>query len=222
MSSQQPHRDVAAYALGVLEPGDALRFEEHLGGCGRCAVQLSDFSGAARAVAALAGPGRGVAPPSAGLLERLTQGVRAQRRRDGRRRLVLAAVAAVLVVGTPVAVVAARGTAPVTVQRVVAKDPVSGVRASVALEDHGWGTEVAMRLTALPGPRVCRLVAIGKDGAEHPVLSWWVPDGGYGVSDGPGSAGPLDVTGGTDLHPAEIGRWEVRGENGERLLSIGG
>ncbi|MFD0431412.1 zf-HC2 domain-containing protein [Streptomyces zhihengii] len=45
MSSQQPHRDVAAYALGVLEPGDALRFEEHLGGCGRCAVQLSDFSG---------------------------------------------------------------------------------------------------------------------------------------------------------------------------------
>ncbi|TXS49133.1 anti-sigma factor family protein [Streptomyces sp. t39] len=222
MSSQQPHRDVAAYALGVLEPGDALRFEEHLGECARCTAHLSDFTGVARAVAELAGPGRTEALPSAGLLEGLTQGVRARRRRDGRRRLRLAAVAAVLVVGTPVAVVAARDPAPVAVQRVVAKDPVSGVRASVALEDHNWGTEVAMRLTALPGPRVCRLVAIGKDGAEHPVLSWWVPDGGYGVADGPGRAGPLDVTGGTDLHPAEIGRWEVRGENGERLLSIGG
>lgn len=222
MSSQQPHRDVAAYALGVLEPGDALRYEEHLGGCARCAAQLADFAGAARAVAALAGPGRSAAPPSAGLLERLTREVSEQRRRDGRRRLALAAVAAVLVAGTPFAVVAAREAPPAAVQRVVAKDPVSGVRASVALEDRGWGTEVAMRLTALPGPRVCRLVAIGKDGAEHPVLSWWVPDGGYGVADGPGRAGPLDVTGGTDLHPAEIGRWEVRGENGERLLSIGG
>lgn len=221
MSSQQPHRDVAAYALGVLEPGDALRFEEHLGRCPRCAAQLTGFTGAARAVAELAGHG-GPVVPSPGLLERLALGVRERRRRDGRRRLALAAVAAVLVVGTPAAVVAARDPAPATVQRVVARDPVSGVRASVALADRGWGTEVAMRLTALPGPRVCRLVAIGKDGAEHPVLSWWVPDGGYGVADGPGRAGPLDIAGGTDLHPAEIGRWEVRGENGERLLSIGG
>ncbi|MEV4335033.1 zf-HC2 domain-containing protein [Streptomyces sp. NPDC049597] len=223
MSRQQPHEDVAAYALGVLEPADAFRFEEHLAECVMCAVRLSDFTAVARAVAELAGPARADVRPSPRLLDRLTQHVALERRRARRRRLRLAAAAAVLAVGLPVAVVMAQdgGEQPAP-QRVVAADPVTGVRASVALEDRTWGTSVAMRLAGLPGPRTCRLVAIGKDGVEHPVLSWWVPAGGYGVADGPGYAGPLDIEGTTGLHTAEIGRWEVRGDRGERLLSIGG
>ncbi|WP_234020578.1 hypothetical protein [Streptomyces pristinaespiralis] len=132
------------------------------------------------------------------------------------------AVAASLIVALPTAVLTVRGAAEPAPPRVVASDPTTGVTASVALEDHGWGTAVAMRLTGLAGPRTCRLVAIGKDGVEHPVLSWWVPEGGYGVREGPGREGPLDLEASTGLHTAEIGRWEVRAESGERLLSIGG
>ncbi|WP_432068867.1 anti-sigma factor family protein [Streptomyces sp. C10-9-1] len=224
MTRQEPHRDVAAYALGVLEPGDAIRFEEHLPGCMRCTVHLSDFTAMAEALRELAEPGGLPTAPSPELLDRLTGRVRAQRRRAGRRRWAMGAAAAALVVALPVGVVAVHGPgAPAApVQRVAASDPVSGVRASVALADHGWGTSVAMRLSDLPGPRTCQLVAVGTDGAEYPVLSWRVPESGYGIDGATGSAGPLEIAGGTMLRSAEIGRWEVWGENGERLLSIGG
>jgi hypothetical protein len=222
MSRQQPHVDVAAYALGILEPADAFRFEEHLAGCVTCAVGLSDFTALAGALSELAGPGRIDARPGPKLLERLTGAVVVQRRRDRRRRLALVAVAASLIVALPTAVMTVRGVGEPAPPRVVASDPATGVTASVALEDRGWGTAVAMRLTGLAGPRTCRLVAIGKDGVEHPVLSWWVPEGGYGVREGPGREGPLDLEASTGLHTAEIGRWEVRAESGERLLSIGG
>ncbi|MGW5680100.1 zf-HC2 domain-containing protein, partial [Streptomyces sp. NPDC003860] len=46
----QRHEDVAAYALGVLEPADAHRFEDHLARCGRCRVQLSGFAATAGAL----------------------------------------------------------------------------------------------------------------------------------------------------------------------------
>lgn len=222
MSRQQPHRDVAAYALGILEPADAFSFEEHLAGCPACAVGLTDFTAVATALSELAGPGRVDARPSPKLLERLTGAVVEQRRWERRRRLRLVAVAAALIVALPAAVLTVREAGPPAAPRVVASDPVSGVTASVALEERGWGTAVAMRLTGLAGPRTCRLVAIGKDGAEHPVLSWWVPKDGYGVRAGRGTTGPLDLEASTGLHTAEIGRWEVRADSGERLLSIGG
>ena len=38
MRSQETHRDVAAYALGVLDEADAFRFEDHLMECPRCAA----------------------------------------------------------------------------------------------------------------------------------------------------------------------------------------
>lgn len=59
---QERHRDVAAYALGVLEPADAFRFEEHLSDCVTCTVQLSDFASLAASLSELGGPGR-VEPP---------------------------------------------------------------------------------------------------------------------------------------------------------------
>jgi hypothetical protein len=222
MSRQQPHLDVAAYALGILEPADAFSFEEHLAGCAPCAVGLSDFTAVATALREMAGPGRIDTRPRPELLERLTDEVVVQRRRERRRRMRLVAVAAALIVALPTAVLTVREAKPPAAPRVVASDPVTGVTASVALEDRGWGTAVAMRLTGLAGPRTCRLVAIGKDGAEHPVLSWWVPRDGYGVRAGSDTTGPLDLEASTGLHTAEIGRWEVRAENGERLLSIGG
>lgn len=41
--SSSTHRDVAAYALGVLDPDDAARFEDHLAECDACAMELESL-----------------------------------------------------------------------------------------------------------------------------------------------------------------------------------
>ncbi|WP_327327408.1 zf-HC2 domain-containing protein [Streptomyces sp. NBC_01210] len=224
MSMQQRHRDVAAYALGVLEPADAFRFEEHLSECVTCTVQLSDFASLAASLSELGGPGRVEPLPSGQLLERLTDEVTMVRRRSSGRRLRLVAAAAALIVGAPTAVVALQDQAggPAVGQRVVAKDARTGVTASAAIENRAWGTAVALRLAGLTGPATCRLVAIGKDGIEHPVLSWSVPAGGYGNPDSPGHEQPLDIEGGTDVPSGEIGRWEVRTLDGQPVVTLKG
>ena len=40
MTAYEAHLDVASYALGVLDPGDVDRFEEHLVTCDPCAMEL--------------------------------------------------------------------------------------------------------------------------------------------------------------------------------------
>jgi hypothetical protein len=42
-TSDAPHWDVAAYALGVLDHRDAARFEDHLADCASCAVELESL-----------------------------------------------------------------------------------------------------------------------------------------------------------------------------------
>lgn len=223
MTLEQRHQDVAAYALGVLEPADVFRFEEHLADCGMCAIRLRDFAAAAAAVAEVAGPGRIEARPSPRLLDRLGQEVELLRRRSRRRRLTLVAAAAALIVAVPAGAVALQESAPAGPPQIVAtaKNATTGVTASAALEEKAWGTAVDMRLTGLSGPQKCRLVAIAKNGVEHPVLSWTVPADGFGKPDARGNKTPLDIQGGTDLHSAEIGRWEVRTADGKTLISIG-
>ncbi|MET7620071.1 zf-HC2 domain-containing protein [Streptomyces sp. NPDC005408] len=220
MSMQQRHRDVAAYALGVLEPADVFRFEEHLAECVRCTVQLSDFTAVAASLAELAGPGQVEARPSPLMLDRLTAEVAVERRQSRGRRLRLVAAAAALIVALPAATVALRGGSGPAGQRVEARDARTGVTASAALQDREWGTEVALHLTDLKGPRSCRLIAIGKDGIEHPVLSWSVPAGGYGIAGSPGHEEPLDIEGSTEVPSGEIARWEVRTVDGQPLVSL--
>ncbi|MER7171633.1 anti-sigma factor family protein, partial [Streptomyces mesophilus] len=93
MSAQ--HQDVAAYALGVLEPADSLYVEEHLGDCLHCALELVEFS----RVVALLEPLSSrdsvacLQAPPAQLLDRLLVQVQG-RRPAGRPRWVAAAVAA--------------------------------------------------------------------------------------------------------------------------------
>ncbi|MFF3243872.1 hypothetical protein ACFYWY_09075 [Streptomyces sp. NPDC002870] len=224
MSLQQRHRDVAAYALGVLEPADAFRFEEHLADCAMCTVQLSDFASAATSLAELAGPDRVEARPSRRLLDRLTDEVVVVRRRSRRRRLQLVAAAAALIVALPAAALAIQdaGSGSPAPRQIVAKDATTGVTAAAATQDRAWGTAVALRLSGLKGPGACRLVAIGKDGIEHPVLTWTVPTGGYGIPGSEGHEDPLDIEGGTDLPSGDIGHWEVRTLDGQPLVSLKG
>ncbi|MCH0539730.1 hypothetical protein I3F58_09170 [Streptomyces sp. MUM 203J] len=49
------HDAVGAYALGVLEPYDALCCAEHLAVCGACALRLAELAEVASALAQLTG-----------------------------------------------------------------------------------------------------------------------------------------------------------------------
>ncbi|GAA0982055.1 hypothetical protein GCM10009555_051340 [Acrocarpospora macrocephala] len=40
---ESSHHDVAAYALGVLDPEDIQGFELHLVSCERCRIELNEF-----------------------------------------------------------------------------------------------------------------------------------------------------------------------------------
>ncbi|MFE2045619.1 hypothetical protein ACFXAZ_32825 [Streptomyces sp. NPDC059477] len=216
MRSLERHRDVAAYALGVLNEADAFRFEDHLMECPLCAARVTEFGPVSRqlmlyrratprAVHPLTGPG-----PR--LLDRLLAEV-ALRRRAGRRRARYAVAASVvLAVAGPALAVLAGGGAGQPV-RVEATDARSGVWARVTAEDRVWGGEVELRVKDAAGPRPCRLVAVGRDGTEETVTNWATPGR---------DARPHTLRGGTALHPDDVLRYEVRATNGETLVTLPG
>ncbi|NBM18063.1 zf-HC2 domain-containing protein [Streptomyces sp. GC420] len=225
MTPQERHRDVGAYALGVLDRADAFRFEEHLTDCAICAVQLSEFAGTQAFLTTVAGPlperSSVVRRPGPGLLDRLLGEVAVHRRRSRRRRLYLVAAAATLIVTAPLAAIGLLGTddrnEPLSAR---AKDPTTGVVAEVRMWDRGWGTDVALKLSGVWGPLKCELVAIATDGDEQTVGSWAVPEGGYGMPDSPSSKKWLSTQGGTAMPGAEIDRFEIRTMDGERLVTV--
>ncbi|MER7486817.1 zf-HC2 domain-containing protein [Streptomyces sp. NPDC126497] len=214
MRSLERHRDVGAYALGVLDEADAFRFEDHLTECPRCAVQVTEFAPAARqlmlyrsSTPRLVHP---LAEPGPRMLDRLLSQV-AARHRAGRRRLLLALAASVVlaVSGPAVAVLAPdHGGSAVSV---AATDERSGVWARVTTEDEAWGSNLAIEVKDGAGPRTCRLVVVGRDGSEEAVTSWSVPRH---------DARPSTVLGGSALHPEDIVRYEVRTAEGESLVTL--
>ncbi|MFF2022094.1 hypothetical protein ACFVW2_09825 [Streptomyces sp. NPDC058171] len=222
MSPQQRHRDVAAYALDALEPADTLHFEEHLAHCVPCTVLLGDFARLATLLAPHAGPRPRDQPPwerpTGALLVRLLDEVAALRGRARGRRLRLASIVTALVVTAPVGAYALtepirRSPAPVApVARTwQATDPATGVRARLTLVDRSWGTEVALAPARVPGPGLCTLVAVGRDGTTQTVLTWTVPRRGRSAA---------DPRGGTGLHRAEIARFEIRDGDGTPLVTV--
>lgn len=214
MRSLERHRDVGAYALGVLDEAEAFRFEDHLMECPSCAVQVTEFGPAARQLmlyrSATPRPVNPVAQPSPRMLDRLLSQVTA-RRRAGRRRMLLAlAASVVLAVSAPALVVMTRtgGERAVTV---AATDERSGVWAEVTTEDREWGSLLELKVKDGAGPRACHLVVVGRDGTEEMVTSWSVPRH---------DARPNTMPGGSALHPEDIDRYEVRTSDGEHLVTL--
>ncbi|MFJ4830682.1 zf-HC2 domain-containing protein [Streptomyces sp. NPDC088747] len=213
MRSLERHRDVGAYALGVLNEADAFRFEDHLMECPQCATHVSEFRPAARQMMLYrrATP-RSVHPfaaPGPRLLDRLLGEV-ATRHRAGRRRWLYAVVASVVIAagGPAIAILTADGS-PAT--QVAATDAETGVWAQVTSEDRAWGSEVDVQVKDAGGPRACQLIAVGKDGSEQTVTSWMARgDSGEATS----------MQGGAAMRPTEISRFEVRTTDGEHLVTL--
>lgn len=208
------HRDVGAYALGVLGTADSFRFEEHLDDCPLCAVLAVEFGGVRSVLAryaALTPPGVDpVVRAGPELVRRATGAAAAGRRRSRGRRAALVAAAVLLATAGAFAV---SGGSPRENQslRWAAEDRGSGTAAVVTAGARDWGAEVALAVAGVPESGVCALVAVGRDGAEDTVATW--------TSTGPGG-GPLRVDGGAALRPEAIARFEVRTASGRRLLEL--
>ncbi|MGV9942652.1 zf-HC2 domain-containing protein [Streptomyces sp. NPDC003401] len=215
MRSLERHRDVGAYALGVLDEAEAFRFEDHLMECPRCAAEVTEFGATTRqlmlyrratprAVHPFAGPG-----PQ--LLDRLLREVAARRRTVGRRLLYAVAAAAVAAVAGPVLALTAAAGGEEPARVVAATDQKSGVWAQVTSEDELWGSRVELEVKDAAGPRACHLVVVGHDGSEEIATSWMVPDH---------DARPNTMRGGATLQTDRIARYEVRTTTGETLVVL--
>lgn len=213
MRSLEGHRDVGAYALGVLDEAEAFRFEDHLMECPSCTAHVSEFRPATRQLMLYrrATP-RSVYPfasPGPRLLDRLLGEV-ASRNRAGRRRFLYAVAASVVFAagGPAIAIVTARDSQST---QVAATDARTGVWAQVTTQDRDWGSEVNVEVKDAGGPRPCQLVVVGKDGSEQTVASWMVP------SHNPKAT---SVQGGAALRSKEISGFEVRTMDGKLLVTL--
>jgi hypothetical protein len=214
MRSQERHRDVAAYALGVLDEADAFRFEDHLMECARCAAHVTEFGPITRQMMLYrrATP-RFVSPmtrPGPQLLDKLLATV-ATRHRAGRRRFLYAVAASVAIgLAGPGLTMMADGGKDEAV-RLAATDTRSGVWAQVTSQDEYSGSRVKLEVKDGAGPRSCRLIAVGRDGSEQTVTSWTVPSH---------DARPITMQGSSAMHTGEIARYEVRTADGEHLVTL--
>jgi hypothetical protein len=214
MRSLERHRDVGAYALGVLDEAEAFRFEDHLMECPRCAAEVTEFGPTTRqlmlyrrATPRFVHP---MAQPGPRMLDRLLAEV-AARRRAGRRRMLFGLAASVVIaVSVPGVAMMARGSAEEPV-RIAATDARSGVWAQVTVEDKASGSQVELKVKDAAGPRSCHLVIVGRDGTEETATSW----------NGPGhDTHPSTMMASSSKHPDETARYEVRSASGEVLVRL--
>lgn len=228
MTPADVHRDVGAYALGVLEPRDSARFEEHLTLCRACPRELEQLSSVAALLSHVSADSlvfaeRATREPRR--VEALVGAVRKERRRVRTRHgLTLAACFALIVAGAVVAVnfgLGQRGLPGIhtatTAEKLHAVSQSTGTEATVQVEREPWGSQVALQITHVKGPVACRLLAVDKDGHSEVVMGWSVPPEGYGT---PAHPAPLLVHGGTDVATANLSHFEVRTVNGNLLVSV--
>ncbi|MGR3936155.1 zf-HC2 domain-containing protein [Streptomyces sp. BRA346] len=179
------------------------------------------------------------ARPGPSLLNRMVGEVAAARSKRKRRGLYLVAAAAALIVGGPLGTMAVTSGSdanpPVAASPTTDKalfdempmkmegtDATTKVAAAVAMQDKMWGVDAVLRLKNVKGPLNCSLIAVSKDGHEQTMMTWAVPERGYGIENSPTKTArdPLWAHGGAGLKSDDIERFEVRTSDGKRLVSI--
>jgi hypothetical protein len=236
MSCELADRD-GAYVLGSLSPAERKEFEQHLAGCKECARNVRELAGLpgllARVDRAVLEDPDVVEPVPDTLLPALVRDVR----RAGRRRTLvtagLAAAAAVVVVGVPLAVSgalegdhtpSAAPSGPVAAASPVAQRmvPVGDVpvRASLAFASVTWGTRLDLTCTYAPSEEhyhhlphrvTYALVVRTRDGRTEQVGTWRSLEGRT-----------MRLTAGTSSRRNQIASVQVRTAEGRPVLELTG
>ncbi|MBO1766520.1 anti-sigma factor [Allobranchiibius sp. GilTou38] len=216
--------DLAAYALGALEPADEMAVRDHLPTCEECRAELAEFSAIVPRLAAVADSDLTLPRPPAALFDRVAAAVDATEQdgtqeppasgptwreralRGGRRRLIaVAAVLALLVAGG----------AALTAQRLNQPDTVNAVATSGAVTMHvratgvASGTTLRISVDGIPQNVQCHLVVTKDDGSRHSA-GWW--SSGY--------SGHAVYTSSTDVPRRHLAVLTLYGADGESLVSL--
>jgi hypothetical protein len=196
----------------------------------------------------LPAPGPRTLAPGPRVLRGLMEEASVKRRRRKRLGIIAGTAAAALVVAGPLVTLAVRpadAVAPASLSAPSNKQPPpvtsvpatstpppgqlgggqtygrgsggSAVSALVTVLPVEWGSRVELELRGIVGPLKCQLVAISASGDERVVTGWSVPPKGFGI---PGSPEPLRLQGSTSMAMDQIGRFEVRGEDGTVLVMV--
>ncbi|MEV0005565.1 zf-HC2 domain-containing protein [Micromonospora sp. NPDC050980] len=88
-----------------------------------------------------------------------------------------------------------------------ATDPGTGVKTTMWLAQKEYGTQIAVLLSRLPGPRTCRLLVVRKNATSEVVGTWSVPGSGYGTNQNPVG---LELTASTSAPLADIEKVQVQ------------
>lgn len=215
MRSLERHRDVGAYALGVLDEAEAFRFEDHLMECPSCAAQVTEFGATTRQLMLYR---RSTPPlthpmpkPGPRMLDRLLSEVAGHSRAVRRRLLFALAASVVLATTAPALAMMSSGGGKQAPESIAATDERSGVWAEITTVDEDWGSRLELKVKDGAGPRVCRLVVIGQDGSEETVAGWHVPRH---------DARPNTMASGSTLHTGQVDRYELRSSDGEHLVTL--
>ena len=235
MTCELADRD-GSYVLGALSTTERRAFERHLEGCAECARSVRDLAGLpgllARVDPAVLEDPDEVEPVPETLLPALVRDVR----RAGRRRTLvtagLAAAAAVVVAGVPLAVSGALdgGTPSASPSTAVSSVPVppaalamvpvggAPVRASLAFASVTWGTRLDLTCTYAPtgyqGYHLPRRVTYAlfvrtRDGRTEQVGTWRSLEGRT-----------MRLTAATSTRRANIASVEVRTTDGRPVLHL--
>lgn len=232
MSCRLAHDD-GVYVLGALAPAERLEFERHLRGCAECTRAVRELAGLPGLLGRV-DPGLLEAPPTDGPVpETLLPGLVRQVTRARRRRTLaaagVAAAAAALLTGGVMSLTGVGGqdgpgptptstVAPTTAARPMTMTPVGDVpvRASIVLEQVGWGTHLTLECTYEPGsadelpPAVDYLLVVRtRDGQTEQVGSWRAEAGTT-----------LRLDAATAAEPDDLASVEVRLPDGRVVLEL--
>lgn len=215
------HTDVAAYALGLLEPADQQAFEEHLRSCPACAAELAELSDMKGLLTGI-GPVEPAAdePSGAQVTDLVRRRAQSERRRVRWQSALAAAAAVVLLAGGLIVgrAVAPQATVPAIANPITATNPATGVVGTVGLVKKPFGTQVTLDLAKIRGPKQCQMVAVSTTGQRSVIATWFLPPVNFGS---PAHPAPLNLVGWTTIPRADLARIDVNLVGGPNLVSIG-
>lgn len=231
MSCPFAHDD-GAYVLGALSPAERLEFERHLPGCDECTRSVRELAGLpgllGRVDASDLEDHLVDEPLPETLLPSLAREVRRTRFRRSMATVTLAAAAVVAAVTVPLAVSqftddprppVAGPTAVPSGPASLTMEPVGDVpvRASVSMEQVGWGTKLGLTCTydskwvdnPLPSAPTYGLYVRTRDGHAEQVGTWRSVEGKT-----------MRLSAGTAASRDDIDSVEIRNASGKVLLQL--
>jgi anti-sigma-K factor RskA len=172
--------DDAPYVLGMLSADERAAFEQHLSGCAECAARVAEIADLPGLLATV--------PPDeiddevpATLLPGLLRRAGVERRRRNWLTAGLAGVAAACLIALAIAVWPSGPTTPAPHPRAMSALVASPVRATAALTDRGWGTEIDLVCrydsSTPPGGYTYGLSVTDTSGATTPLGTWTIEPG---------------------------------------------